>query len=120
MKSFTRITYNTRNIVSQSDKTDVAKAQCHAVLSEVLLVAGDNHFAGAMITHDEVTFSANDDIRRAWMDMNGEATFLRPKTKGQGIMVLEFLLPFDSICLHSYQSRKHRLWNQLGLLSMRL
>ena len=40
-----------------------------------------------LITHDEATFSANDGIRRAWMEMDGEATYLRPKTKGQGIMV---------------------------------
>jgi len=40
-----------------------------------------------LITHDEATFSANDGIRRAWMEMDGEATYLRPRTKGQGIMV---------------------------------
>jgi len=54
-----------------------------------------------LVTHDEATFSANDGIRRAWMDMNGEATYLRPKTKGQGIMVSEFLLPFGRLNLSS-------------------
>jgi hypothetical protein len=54
-----------------------------------------------LVTHDEATFSANDGICRAWMDMNGEATYLRPKTKGQGIMVSEFLLPFGRLNLSS-------------------
>jgi hypothetical protein len=39
-----------------------------------------------LITHDEATFSANDGIRKAWMEMDGEATYMRPKTKGQGIL----------------------------------
>jgi hypothetical protein len=43
------------------------------------------------VTHDESTFNAHDGRRRAWMRPND--TFLRPKNKGRGIMVSDFLLP---------------------------
>ena len=45
-----------------------------------------------LITHDESVFSANDGKRQAWQEEN--RTFLRPKGKGKGIMVSEFLLPW--------------------------
>lgn len=45
-----------------------------------------------MITHDEYTFSANDEICKAWTQIND--TFLQLKRCGQGIMISEFLLSF--------------------------
>ena len=47
------------------------------------------------ITHDECTFSANDSKSFAWQ-MKGD-TLLRPKGKGRGIMVSDFLLPFGRL-----------------------
>ena len=48
-----------------------------------------------LITHDESTFSANDANRHAWLQESD--TFLRPKGKGQGIMVSDFLLPWGRL-----------------------
>ncbi len=43
-----------------------------------------------MITHDESTFSVNDDRRKIWtLDGHG---ILRPKRKEKGIMVSDFFL----------------------------
>jgi hypothetical protein len=50
-----------------------------------------------LITHDESVFSANDGKRQAWLQESD--TFLRPKGKGQGIMVLDFLLPWGRLNL---------------------
>ena len=52
-----------------------------------------------MITHDESIFSANDGRHYAWASENG--TFLRPKGKGKGIMVSDFLLPWSRLNLLS-------------------
>ena len=52
-----------------------------------------------MITHDESSFSANDDRRKVWtLDGHG---ILRPKTKGKGIMVSDFLFPWSRLNLLS-------------------
>lgn len=59
-----------------------------------------------VITHDECTFSANDGIRKAWTRVGD--TFLRPKGRGQGIMVSEFLLPFGRLNLLSLSEEKQR------------
>jgi len=50
-----------------------------------------------MITHDESIFSANDGRHQAWISENG--TFIRPKGKGKGIMVSDFLLPWSRLNL---------------------
>ena len=50
-----------------------------------------------LITHDESIFSANDGKTMAWV--KNSDTFLRPKGKGQGIMVSEFLLPWTRLNL---------------------
>ncbi len=42
-----------------------------------------------VITHDECTFSANDGVRKDWT--RKKYTFLRPKGRGQGIMISGFL-----------------------------
>jgi hypothetical protein len=50
-----------------------------------------------LITHDECVFSANDGKRQAWLQESD--AFLRPKGKGQGIMVSDFLLPWGRLNL---------------------
>lgn len=59
-----------------------------------------------LITHDECTFSANDGIRKAWTRIGD--TFLRPKGRGQGIMVSEVLLPFGRLNLLLLSEEKQR------------
>ncbi|KAI0995224.1 hypothetical protein K3495_g12958 [Podosphaera aphanis] len=59
-----------------------------------------------VIAHDECTFSANDGLLRAWKDPN--RSFLRSKSKGQGIMVSELLLPFGRLNLSSIEKKKSR------------
>ena len=60
-------------------------------------VGGNHRRPIIVITHDECTFSANDGIRKAWA-RKGD-TFLRPKGRGQGIMVSEFILPYGRLNL---------------------
>ena len=55
-----------------------------------------------LVTHDESTFSANDGKRRLWME-NGKQP-LRPKARGKGLMVSDFLTPGGS-WLYLIQSR---------------
>lgn len=67
-----------------------------------------------MITHDECTFSSNDGPRFGWQK-DGD-TFLRPKSKGRGIMVSEFLLPFGRLNLASLSELSHKeLMDRCGL-----
>lgn len=42
-----------------------------------------------LVTHDESTFDANDSKSYSWMKAGTE--WLKPKSKGKGIMVSEFL-----------------------------
>ena len=65
-------------------------------------VRGPNRRPIIMITHEESTFSANDGRKKVWT-LNGQG-ILRPKGKGKGIMVSDFLLP----------------WSRLNLLSLPL
>lgn len=44
-----------------------------------------------LVTHDESTFNANDGKRHIWMEKG--KTPLRPKGRGKGIMISEFLTP---------------------------
>ena len=67
-------------------------------------VGGENRQPIIVITHDECTFSANDGVRKAWT-REGD-TFLRPKGRGQGIMVSEFILPFGRLNLASLTPEK--------------
>ena len=52
-----------------------------------------------IITHDESIFSANDGRHQAWIPK--DSAFLRPKGKGKGIMVSDFLLPWSRLNLYS-------------------
>lgn len=69
-------------------------------------VGGSDRRPVIVITHDECTFSANDGIRKAWT-RKGD-TFLRPKGRGQGIMVSEFLPPFGRLNLLSLSEDKQQ------------
>ena len=69
-------------------------------------VEGKNRRPVIVITHDECTFSANNGVRKAWT-REGD-TFLRPKRRGQSIMVSEFLLPFGRLNLSSLSSEKRQ------------
>ncbi|WP_375449336.1 hypothetical protein [uncultured Nostoc sp.] len=60
-------------------------------------VGGENRRPVIVITHDECTFSANDGKTHGWQ-RKGDI-FLRPKGKGKGIMVSDFLLPFSRLNL---------------------
>ena len=62
-------------------------------------VGGPGRRPIVMITHDESIFSANDGKHQAWIK-DGDA-FLRPKGKGKGIMVSDFLLPWSRLNLLS-------------------
>jgi hypothetical protein len=60
-------------------------------------VDGSQRRPTILITHDESIFSANDGKKQAWVKESD--TFLRPKGKGQGIMVSDFLLPWGRLNL---------------------
>jgi hypothetical protein len=62
-------------------------------------VGGPDRQPIIFITHGESIFSANDGRRQAWMKENH--IFLRPKGKGKGIMVSDFLLPWSRLNLLS-------------------
>ena len=77
-------------------------------------IGGTNRRPVICITHDECTFSANDGKRYAWQ-MVGD-TLLRPKGKGRGIMVSEFLLPFARLGLsHLSRIRQEEIMRNTGL-----
>jgi len=63
------------------------------------MIGGPDRRPVVMITHDESIFSANDGKHQAWIK-DGD-TFLRPKGKGKGIMVSDFLLPWSRLNLLS-------------------
>ena len=62
------------------------------VYPENCQIDGNDYRPVICITHDEYTFSANDRKTRIWQ-MAGENT-LRPKEKGRGIIISDFLLSF--------------------------
>ena len=70
------------------------------IYPEDCAVRGSNRQPIIFITHDESTFNANDGRWQVWQEKNH--SILRPKGRGKGIMVSDFLLP----------------WSQLNLLSL--
>lgn len=48
-----------------------------------------------LVTHDESTFNSNDGRRAAWMKEGQQP--LRPKGRGKGIMVSDFLIPYGRL-----------------------
>ncbi len=77
-------------------------------------VGGNNRRPVIVIAHDECTFSANDGIRKVWTQKGN--TFLRPKGRGQGIMVSEFILPYGRLNLASLTSEERETIRRTGLL----
>ena len=67
-------------------------------------VGGSQQRPTILITYDESIFSANDGKKRAWVKESN--TFLRPKGKGQGIMVSDFLLPWGQLNLKHLSEAK--------------
>lgn len=70
------------------------------------IVGGSDRRPIIVITHDESIFSANDGKRQAWI-RDGDA-ILRPKGKGKGIMVSDFLLPFSRLNLLSLSAERQK------------
>ena len=67
-------------------------------------VGGPGRRPVILITHDESIFSANDGRHQTWIKENG--TYLRPKGKGKGIMVSDFLLPWARLNLNSLSKER--------------
>jgi hypothetical protein len=76
-------------------------------------VGGPNRRPIIFITHDESVFSANDGRHQAWLAENG--TFERPKGKGKGIMVSDFLLPWSRLNLLSLPKEQQDRLNASGV-----
>ena len=74
--------------------------------SDDCAVRGPDRRPIIMITCDESTFSANDGHRKVWT-LNGQG-ILRPKRKGKGIMVLDFLLSLSKLNLLSLSSQQQK------------
>lgn len=69
-------------------------------------VGGNERRPIIIITHDECMFSLNDGICKVWIQIGN--TFLRPKGRGQEIMVSEFLFPFERLNLFSLPEDKKK------------
>ena len=74
-------------------------------------VGGPNRRQIIMITHDESTFSVNDSRRKVWT-LEGHG-ILRPKGRGKGIMISDFLLPWSRLNLLSLPLQQQKV---LGLI----
>ena len=59
-----------------------------------------------MITYDESTFFANNERKKVWT-LNGQG-ILRPKGRGKGIMVSDFLLPWSRLNLFSLPTQQQK------------
>lgn len=57
-----------------------------------------------LITHDESIFQSNDGQHQAWVHKGHH--FIRPKGRGQGIMVSDFLLPWSRLSTQSLPSER--------------
>ena len=67
-----------------------------------------------VITHNECTFSANNGVCKAWTWKRD--TFLRPKGQEQGIMTLDFTLPYGRLNLNSLTpKRREKIAQTIGL-----
>ena len=67
-------------------------------------VGGPDQRPIIMITYNESIFSTNDGCRKVWT-LNDQG-ILRPKAKGKGIMVLDFLLSWLRLNLLSLSSQQ--------------
>ena len=55
-----------------------------------------------LVTHDESTFNANDSTSHSWK--KGKMEWLKPKSKGKGIIVSEFLCMMQERLHHINES----------------
>jgi hypothetical protein len=78
-------------------------------------VFGEKRRPVIIIVHDESTFHANDGRHQAWMQ-DGH-TFLRPKGSGKGIMISEFLLPWQRLNLRYIPEADRKRLNDAGVPS---
>lgn len=76
-------------------------------------VNGPNKRPVILITHDENTFSANDGRHQAWLKKGD--VFLRPKGRGKGIMVSDFLLFWKRLNLFHLQSHEREALIVFGI-----
>ena len=84
------------------------------VYSSDCKIGGNNWWPIIVITHNECTFSTNNEIWKVWA-RKGD-TFLRPKSRGQGIMVSEFIFPYGRLNLASFTPKKREeVVQQTGL-----
>ena len=81
-------------------KFDENGAMKPEVYSSDCAVKEENRRPIIIITHDDCTFFANDGVRKAWIQKTD--TFLQPKSQGQGIMTLDFILPYRRLNLNSF------------------
>lgn len=84
------------------------------VYSSDCKIGGNNWRPIIVITYNECTFSANNGIWKAWARKSD--TFLRLKSRGQGIMVSEFIFPDRRLNLASFTPKKREeVVKQTGL-----
>jgi len=76
------------------------------VYPEDCMVGGPGRRPIILVTHDESTFSSNDGRRQAWTGPTRQ--FLRPKGRGQGIMVSDFLLPWCRLSTERLSEQERR------------
>lgn len=76
-------------------------------------VNGPNRRPCILITHDESTFSANNGRHQAWL--KDRHTFLRPKSRGKGIMISDFLLPWKRFNVFHLGEKQRRVLKAAGV-----
>lgn len=76
-------------------------------------VGGPDRRPIIMITHDESTFSANDGRQEVWTF--NEQGVLRPKGKGKGTMVSDFLLPWSRLNFFSSPPKQQEALASFGV-----
>lgn len=76
------------------------------IYPEDCAVGGPNKRPVIFITHDESIFNANDGRRQVWQ--NDRHSILRPKGKGRGIMVSDFLLSWSRLNLFSLPDTRQK------------
>jgi len=67
---------------------------------------GGLHPPVILVTHDESTLNSNEARSRVWIAH--ESTYLRPKGRGRGIMISDFLLPCGRLTAESLTIEQHQ------------
>lgn len=76
-------------------------------------IDGPNRRSCILITHDESIFSANDGNHQGWV--KEEHAFLRPKSRGKGIRISDFLLPWKRLNLFYLEKEKRETLIAAGI-----